>query len=98
MAGHCWVATLGTVFYACVMWASGIMQGLMWRAYDSNGFLQYSFIETVEAMHPFYLIRILGGVLYLSGALIMAFNLWKTAFGAQDRATPAAIPLPQPAQ
>ena len=69
----------------------------MWRAYDANGFLQYSFIETVEAMHPFYLIRMLGGVLYLTGALIMAFNLWKTATGSQDSVLQAA-PLPQPAQ
>jgi len=94
---HFWIATLGIVFYVCAMWASGIMQGLMWRAYDANGFLQYSFIETVEAMHPFYLIRMLGGVLYLSGALIMAFNLWKTASGSQDR-VPLAAPVPQPAQ
>ena len=97
VAWHFWIATLGIVFYVCAMWASGIMQGLMWRAYDANGFLQYSFIETVEAMHPFYLIRMLGGVLYLSGALIMAYNLWRTAFGAQDRALLAA-PVPQPAE
>jgi cytochrome c oxidase cbb3-type subunit 1 len=57
---------------------SGILQGLMWRAYTSLGFLEYSFIETVEAMHPFYVIRALGGALFLSGALIMVFNLWMT--------------------
>jgi cytochrome c oxidase cbb3-type subunit 1 len=94
IAWHFWIATLGIVFYVCAMWASGIMQGLMWRAYDSNGFLQYSFIETVEAMHPYYLIRILGGLLYLIGALIMAFNLWKTAFGHGAAAeNPALLPL-----
>jgi cytochrome c oxidase cbb3-type subunit 1 len=63
------------------MWISGIMQGLMWRAYDSLGFLQYSFIETVEAMHPYYVIRAFGGVLFLLGALIMVYNLWKTIKG-----------------
>jgi cytochrome c oxidase cbb3-type subunit 1 len=75
---HFWIATLGIVFYITAMWVSGIMQGLMWRAYDELGFLQYSFVETVEAMHPYYVIRALGGVFYLAGALIMAFNLWKT--------------------
>jgi len=55
----------------------------MWRAYDDFGFLQYSFIETVAAMHPYYVIRALGGVLYLTGALIMVYNLWKTATGAE---------------
>jgi cytochrome c oxidase cbb3-type subunit I len=60
------------------MWVSGIMQGLMWRAYDEYGFLQYAFVETVAAMHPFYVIRTMGGVLYLAGALIMVVNLIKT--------------------
>jgi cytochrome c oxidase cbb3-type subunit 1 len=77
-AWHFWIATLGIVLYITSMWVAGIMQGLMWRAYDSFGFLQYSFIETVEAMHPFYLIRALGGILFLTGALIMVYNLWKT--------------------
>jgi cytochrome c oxidase cbb3-type subunit 1 len=57
------------------------MQGLMWRSYDSLGFLQFSFIETVEAMHPFYVIRAFGGVLFLTGALIMAYNLYRTTKG-----------------
>jgi cytochrome c oxidase cbb3-type subunit I len=75
---HFWLATLGIVFYITAMWVSGIMQGLMWRAYDELGFLQYSFVETVAAMHPYYVIRFLGGLLYLSGALIMAYNLFMT--------------------
>jgi cytochrome c oxidase cbb3-type subunit 1 len=62
------------------MWVSGILQGLMWRAYTQLGFLEYSFIETVEAMHPFYVIRALGGALFLVGALIMVFNLWRTVY------------------
>jgi cytochrome c oxidase cbb3-type subunit 1 len=75
---HFWIATIGIVFYISAMWVSGILQGLMWRAYTSLGFLEYSFIETVEAMHPFYVIRALGGALFVIGALIMAYNLWMT--------------------
>ena len=75
---HFWISTLGIVFYITAMWVSGILQGLMWRSYTALGFLEYSFIETVEAMHPFYVIRALGGALFLIGALIMVFNLWMT--------------------
>ncbi len=78
VAWHFWVATLGIVCYISAMWVAGIMQGLMWRAYDSFGFLQYSFAESVNAMHPYYVIRFLGGVLFLLGALIMVFNLVQT--------------------
>jgi cytochrome c oxidase cbb3-type subunit 1 len=65
------------------MWVSGILQGLMWRAYDRLGFLQYSFIETVEAMNPFYVIRAVGGLLFVIGGLIMAYNVWRTVRGDQ---------------
>ncbi len=75
---HLWVATIGIVLYITAMWVAGIMQGLMWRAYDSMGFLEYSFVETVAASHPYYIIRALGGLLYLSGMLIMVYNCWKT--------------------
>ncbi|MGB4056897.1 MAG: cytochrome-c oxidase, cbb3-type subunit I [Alphaproteobacteria bacterium] len=78
---HLWVATIGIVLYITAMWVSGIMQGLMWRSYDEMGFLQYSFVETVAAMHPFYVIRALGGLLYLSGAFIMVYNFWRTIRG-----------------
>jgi cytochrome c oxidase cbb3-type subunit 1 len=78
---HFWTATIGIVLYITSMWISGVTQGLMWRAYDNLGFLQYSFVETVEAMHPYYLIRAGGGVLFLLGALIMVYNLVKTARG-----------------
>ena len=71
---HFWIATIGIVVYITSMWVAGILQGLMWRAYTNLGFLEYSFIETVEAMHPFYVIRAIGGALFLVGALIMAFN------------------------
>jgi len=87
---HFWIATVGIVFYITAMWISGILQGLMWRSYDSLGFLQYSFVETVEAMHPFYVIRALGGVLFLTGALIMVYNLWLTGKGlvAEEKSIP----------
>jgi cytochrome c oxidase cbb3-type subunit 1 len=78
---HYWIATIGIVLYITSMWISGIMQGLMWRAYDELGFLQYSFVETVEAMHPFYVVRSLGGILFLAGALVMVYNLRRTVKG-----------------
>jgi cytochrome c oxidase cbb3-type subunit 1 len=92
---HFWIATIGIVLYITAMWVSGIMQGLMWRTYDDQGFLQYSFIETVEAMHPFYVIRALGGILFLLGALIMVYNLWRTIRG--DVAEPATLTAARPA-
>jgi cytochrome c oxidase cbb3-type subunit 1 len=78
---HFWLATIGILLYITAMWVSGIMQGLMWRATDSLGILQYSFVESVEAMHPYYIIRATGGVLYLTGGLIMAYNVWRTIRG-----------------
>jgi cytochrome c oxidase cbb3-type subunit 1 len=78
---HLWIATLGIVLYITAMWVSGIMQGLMWRSYDEMGFLQYSFVESVMAMKPFYIIRVMGGLLYLLGAVIMAYNFWRTIRG-----------------
>ncbi len=78
---HFWISTIGILLYITSMWVSGIMQGLMWRAYNEFGFLEFSFVETVEAMHPYYIIRMLGGLLFLIGAFIMAYNLWRTARG-----------------
>jgi cytochrome c oxidase cbb3-type subunit I len=78
---HFWTATIGILLYITAMWVSGIMQGLMWRATDSLGILQYSFVESVEAMHPYYMIRAIGGVLYLTGGLIMAYNVIRTIRG-----------------
>ncbi|MFG1479690.1 cytochrome-c oxidase, cbb3-type subunit I [Xanthobacter sp. V4C-4] len=75
---HFWISTLGIVLYISSMWVAGITQGLMWRAYTSLGFLEYSFIESVEAIHPLYVIRALGGLLFVIGGLIMAWNVWKT--------------------
>src|SRR3546814_10156649 len=69
------------VFYAASMWVAGIMQGLMWREYGADGYLVYSFAESVAAMHPMYLIRAAGGALYLAGFVIMLVNVWATLAG-----------------
>lgn len=97
---HFWISTIGIVLYITSMWVSGIMQGLMWRAYNEFGFLQFSFVETVEAMHPYYIIRALGGLLFTIGAGIMAYNLWRTARGDVRTAElqPAAAPKAVPAE
>jgi cytochrome c oxidase cbb3-type subunit 1 len=92
VAWHYWVATLGIVLYITSMWVAGIMQGLMWRAYDQFGFLQYSFAESVEAVHPYYVIRLLGGVLFLAGGLIMAFNLIQTVRHPSPERRETAVP------
>ena len=78
---HFWISTIGIVLYITSMWVAGITEGLWWRAYDEFGFLQYSFIETVEAKHIPYIIRAVGGGMFLIGALIMCYNLYQTARG-----------------
>jgi len=75
---HFWLATLGTVLYIASMWVNGIMQGLMWRAFNDDGTLTYSFVDSVEASYPGYMVRAIGGLLFLSGMLIMAYNVWRT--------------------
>ncbi len=85
---HFWCATLGIVLYASSMWVAGITQGLMWREYGADGYLVYSFAEVVAAMHPLYLIRALGGVMYLAGAVIMVVNIWMTIAGKLRREAP----------
>ena len=75
---HFWIATTGIVLYITAMWVSGIMEGLMWREYTPDGFLANSFIETVSAKHIQNIIRTVGGLMFLSGTLIMSYNLWRT--------------------
>jgi cytochrome c oxidase cbb3-type subunit 1 len=75
---HFWVATLGIVLYIAAMWIAGVMQGLMWRAMNSDGTLVYSFVESVKATYPYYVVRWLGGVLYLGGMVIMLWNTLMT--------------------
>ncbi|HJV95165.1 MAG TPA: cytochrome-c oxidase, cbb3-type subunit I [Albitalea sp.] len=88
---HFWIATIGIVLYIAAMWIAGVMQGLMWRAVNPDGTLVYSFVESVKATFPFYVIRLCGGLLYLAGMLVMAWNVVKTA--QQGRYQPVRIPL-----
>lgn len=90
---HFWLATVGIVLYASSMWVTGIMEGLMWREVDAQGFLVNSFADTVEAKFPMYVVRGLGGIMFLSGALIMAWNLWMTVRSGEAVAdTNSAVP------
>jgi len=75
---HFWVATIGIVLYIAAMWIAGVMQGLMWRAVNADGTLTYTFVEGVKATYPYYVVRLFGGVLYLSGMLMMAYNTYMT--------------------
>jgi cytochrome c oxidase cbb3-type subunit 1 len=90
---HLWLSTLGIVLYITSMWVAGIMQGLMWRTYDAMGFLQYSFADSVEASHIYYVIRALGGLLFLAAALIMVYNIRKTVTG-DSQSVPAPVAQP----
>ena len=78
---HFWLATIGIVFYAASMWVAGITQGLMWREYGPDGYLVNSFADTVAALHPMYLMRAFGGILYLTGSAVMTYNIWMTLAG-----------------
>lgn len=80
---HFWIATIGIVLYITAMWIAGVMQGLMWRAVNDDGTLTYSFVESLEATYPYYTVRFLGGLLFLTGMFIMAYNVWKTISGAK---------------
>jgi cytochrome c oxidase cbb3-type subunit 1 len=87
---HFWVATIGIVLYIAAMWIAGVMQGLMWRAVNPDGTLVYTFVEGVKATYPYYVVRFLGGLLYLGGMLIMAWNVVKTV----RLGSPVAVPVP----
>jgi cytochrome c oxidase cbb3-type subunit 1 len=87
---HFWVATIGIVLYIAAMWIAGVMQGLMWRAVNPDGTLTYAFVESVKATYPYYMVRLLGGTLYFSGMLIMAYNVFKTVAG--QKPAEAVIP------
>lgn len=80
---HFWISTIGIVLYIASMWIAGVMQGLMWRATNADGTLTYSFVESVKATYPFWTIRLLGGALFLSGMLLMTWNMFKTMAGGQ---------------
>lgn len=80
---HFWLSTLGVVLYIVAMWISGVTQGLMWRAVNSDGTLTYSFVESLQASYPFYFIRFIGGLIFLSGMCLMAYNIYKTVLIAK---------------
>ncbi len=86
---HFWVHTIGVVVYISSMWIAGVMQGLMWRATNTDGTLTYTFVESLNATYPYYLVRLGGGVLALAGMLIMAWNVARTWQQA-----PTANPVP----
>jgi len=91
---HFWVSTIGVVLYISAMWIAGVMQGLMWRETNADGTLTYTFVEALNATYPYYAVRLVGGVMFLAGMLIMAFNVTKTIGG---RRAAAAVPAAQPA-
>jgi len=91
---HFWIATIGVVLYVASMWIAGVMQGLMWRALNADGTLTYSFVESLAATRPFYMVRLLGGLLFLAGMLIMVYNAVRTA---ENQTIPADAPIPQTA-
>ena len=93
---HFWTATIGVVLYISAMWIAGVMQGLMWRAFNDDGTLTYSFIESVKATYPFYLVRLMGGALFFIGMWIMAYNVWMTIRGEKPVPVPVPAPLPEP--
>ena len=94
MEAHFWLALAGTVIYVFAMWNSGIIQGLMWRTYNESGTLAYSFIDTLVAMHPYYIARAVGGLLFLIGGCIGAYNIWMTIRTPERgrRSAPAICP------
>ncbi len=89
---HFWVHTLGVVFYIAAMWIAGVMQGLMWRATNDDGTLTYTFVEALNSTYPYYLARLFGGLLVLSGMLLMAWNVFKTWLEAGEVAPQPLLP------
>jgi cytochrome c oxidase cbb3-type subunit 1 len=91
---HFWIHTTGVVFYIASMWIAGVMQGLMWRATNADGTLTYTFVESLIFTYPYYLVRLLGGVLVLGGMFVMAWNVLKTFQQARSTAdSPVLAPI-----
>ncbi|MDY6829752.1 MAG: cbb3-type cytochrome c oxidase subunit I, partial [Pseudomonadota bacterium] len=88
---HFWMSTIGTVLYIASMWVNGIMQGLMWRAVNTDGTLTYSFVQAVEASYPGYIVRFLGGFIFLAGMFVMAYNVWQTTRSRVEEEPEAAL-------
>ena len=92
---HFWTSTIGTVLYIVAMWIAGVMQGLMWRTFNDDGTLTYTFIEVLQFTEPYYILRLIGGIVFLSGMFFMVYNVYKTWQMAPKGAT--AVPVPAPA-
>ncbi len=90
---HFWTSTIGVVLYAVSMWIAGITQGLMWRAFNDDGTLTYSFIESIKFTYPYYGLRLLGGLVFFAGMIVMVYNVWRTVANVK----PAPVSVPQPA-
>jgi cytochrome c oxidase cbb3-type subunit 1 len=88
---HFWLHTMGVVLYIASMWIAGVMQGLMWRATNADGTLTYSFVESLNATYPYYLVRLAGGLLVVGGMFLMGWNVLKTITPRRE-AAPAALP------
>ena len=90
---HFFLGLSGVALYIVAMWGAGVTQGLLWLSLDEAGEVKYSFAEIMRAISPYYLMRLVGGLLFLAGAVLMAWNLWKTAVGAEVvKVRPAAVP------
>jgi len=90
---HFWTTTIGIVLYVASMWIAGVMQGLMWRATNADGTLTYTFVESLAATYPYYAVRLLGGLLVLSGMFIMIYNVVKTiSAGSSEKDVPVMAP------
>jgi cytochrome c oxidase cbb3-type subunit 1 len=94
---HFWIATIGVVLYVAAMWIAGVMQGLMWRATNADGTLTYTFVESLKATYPYYMVRLGGGVLFLAGMFIMLYNVIKTVTVVEPRVDTLAAAIPIPA-
>ncbi|MDR3322599.1 MAG: cytochrome-c oxidase, cbb3-type subunit I [Zoogloeaceae bacterium] len=92
ITAHFWIATIGVVLYIAALWIAGVMQGLMWRSINPDGTLAYSFVESVKYSYPFWQIRVVGGLLFLVGMLIMAYNMFKTIGAGESEDAPVLAP------
>jgi cytochrome c oxidase cbb3-type subunit I len=90
---HFWTHTIGVVIYTVAMWIAGIMQGMMWRATNADGSLTYSFVEALKATHPYYVLRLAGGLLVIAGMAIMLVNMWRTWQLSKVQNNPRLVPV-----
>jgi cytochrome c oxidase cbb3-type subunit 1 len=90
---HYWVSTIGTILYVTSLWIAGVMQSLMWRQIKPDGSLAYTFVDTMNALQPYYLVRLAGGALFLGGMVLMAYTMYKTSAQKGVQAGPDAQPL-----